>query len=489
MAVGPSNKGSGKLKRTNIDPRIGGTRGDAGFAGKAGKSGLGVAPGNAIAEAKRAKNRTNIDPRIGGQKNDAGFSGKAKGLSAFGKAFSIALAKGPNTAFTFGGKKYKAVKKHEGKGPSASRVEDKSISAASSVKGKRDTTNTKKGSDADSGKKLIDTFFKTKTKTKAKKKPTNSGGQRLGQRKAGGMMKKAVGGIIRQKRKVGFSRDETPIGTFYKPVIKYEKISEKMKREIDVLKSSMKKEGVTANQKKELKKLIDAKKAGIKATKQSMFSRRPSSTIPTARGSQEDAKTRKETEGYQRAKKVLKVADQRIKRKAGGIMKAKDGTAVMKAFLGSFAVKQGIKTLTKNQKEMLMKMPQEKRSTILKKLKDANKPSINKNKLAVATAIPTAVVATAFRKDKKGKAKAKRKEDKVSQADIIGKGSKKGRMGGGMMKKYNQGGGMKKYNAGGFPDLSGDGKVTQKDVLMGRGVVKKRGGGIAIKGNNFKGTF
>ena len=52
-----------------------------------------------------------------------------------------------------------------------------------------------------------------------------------------------------------------------------------------------------------------------------MFSRRPSSTIPTARGTQEDAKTKKETEGYQRAKKVLKVADKRIKRKAGGLTK------------------------------------------------------------------------------------------------------------------------------------------------------------------------
>ena len=28
-----------------------------------------------------------------------------------------------------------------------------------------------------------------------------------------------------------------------------------------------------------------------------------------------------------------------------------------------------------------------------------------------------------------------------------------------------------------FPDLSGDGKVTKKDILMGRGVVKKRRGG------------
>ena len=28
-----------------------------------------------------------------------------------------------------------------------------------------------------------------------------------------------------------------------------------------------------------------------------------------------------------------------------------------------------------------------------------------------------------------------------------------------------------------FPDLSGDGKVTQKDILMGRGVVSMAGGG------------
>ena len=32
---------------------------------------------------------------------------------------------------------------------------------------------------------------------------------------------------------------------------------------------------------------------------------------------------------------------------------------------------------------------------------------------------------------------------------------------------------------GGFPDLSGDGQVTQKDILIGKGVIKKRNGGIA----------
>ena len=39
---------------------------------------------------------------------------------------------------------------------------------------------------------------------------------------------------------------------------------------------------------------------------------------------------------------------------------------------------------------------------------------------------------------------------------------------------------MKKRNEddqGKFPDLSGDGQVTMKDILMGRGVLKKAGGG------------
>ena len=30
-----------------------------------------------------------------------------------------------------------------------------------------------------------------------------------------------------------------------------------------------------------------------------------------------------------------------------------------------------------------------------------------------------------------------------------------------------------------FPDLSGDGKITMKDILIGRGVVKKKDGGLA----------
>ena len=67
---------------------------------------------------------------------------------------------------------------------------------------------------------------------------------------------------------------------------------------------------------------------------------------------------------------------------------------------------------------------------------------------------------------------------------------------------------MKKAMGGAFPDLSGDGKVTQKDILIGRGVIDKpekkakkgamikmrdggqfRGCGAQIKGKKFKGIF
>ena len=44
--------------------------------------------------------------------------------------------------------------------------------------------------------------------------------------------------------------------------------------------------------------------------------------------------------------------------------------------------------------------------------------------------------------------------------------NRRGAMGGGMMKR-----GM--YKKGSFPDHSGDGKITKKDVLMAKGVIPK----------------
>ena len=70
------------------------------------------------------------------------------------------------------------------------------------------------------------------------------------------------------------------------------------------------------------------------------------------------------------------------------------------------------------------------------------------------------------------------------------------RGGGSAMKKrvMKRGGGsaMKKrvkMQKGGFPDLIGDGKVTRKDILKGRGVKLKRGGTTSVsKGNPHKRT-
>ena len=51
------------------------------------------------------------------------------------------------------------------------------------------------------------------------------------------------------------------------------------------------------------------------------------------------------------------------------------------------------------------------------------------------------------------------------------------------------GGTYKRKDGGGFPDLTGDGKVTKKDILKGRGVPGfSRGGGLAIQGLGFKGV-
>ena len=62
-----------------------------------------------------------------------------------------------------------------------------------------------------------------------------------------------------------------------------------------------------------------------------------------------------------------------------------------------------------------------------------------------------------------------------------------GMMKGGMAKKGYMKGGMTKkgYAEGGkseFPDLNKDGKVTQADILKGRGVKGKKAGGMAKKG-------
>ena len=49
------------------------------------------------------------------------------------------------------------------------------------------------------------------------------------------------------------------------------------------------------------------------------------------------------------------------------------------------------------------------------------------------------------------------------------KGGRVDKMGGGMMKRTM----LKKGSK--FPDMSGDGKITKKDILIAKGVIKKPG--------------
>jgi len=44
-----------------------------------------------------------------------------------------------------------------------------------------------------------------------------------------------------------------------------------------------------------------------------------------------------------------------------------------------------------------------------------------------------------------------------------------------------------RFNKGGFPDLDGSGDTTMKDILIGRGVIKKAKGGIMDRENYYKG--
>ena len=72
--------------------------------------------------------------------------------------------------------------------------------------------------------------------------------------------------------------------------------------------------------------------------------------------------------------------------------------------------------------------------------------------------------------------------DPFKPGKVKDKGPNVGDAGGSTTKNKNtKTGKAVKLAKGGFPDLSGDGKVTQKDILMGKGVIKMKKGGIVKK--------
>ena len=82
--------------------------------------------------------------------------------------------------------------------------------------------------------------------------------------------------------------------------------------------------------------------------------------------------------------------------------------------------------------------------------------------------------------------------EKPNMLDVAGGAKTVNVKGGGLMEatKRLKAQGLKK---GGFPDLSGDGKITMKDILMGRGVVKKpkkkaMGGSMTLEKGKLKGV-
>ena len=108
----------------------------------------------------------------------------------------------------------------------------------------------------------------------------------------------------------------------------------------------------------------------------------------------------------------------------------------------------------------------------------------------------SSVLESTMNKAKNGKfTKAKVKKEKLDSV-IKGKEPPHGSKVPESMKEYYKEAAKQKkeakqpgYKKGGFPDLSGDGKTTMKDVLIGRGVIKKaRGGGLAIQGTQFRGV-
>ena len=85
--------------------------------------------------------------------------------------------------------------------------------------------------------------------------------------------------------------------------------------------------------------------------------------------------------------------------------------------------------------------------------------------------------------------------DRIRDLDLIDAGKKvdlKGKKAGGLTEAtaklkaqgLKKGGPAKKKKKKKFPDMDGDGKVTMKDILIGRGVIKKAKVGMQMKGTS-----
>jgi hypothetical protein len=103
-------------------------------------------------------------------------------------------------------------------------------------------------------------------------------------------------------------------------------------------------------------------------------------------------------------------------------------------------------------------------------LDDIDESSLRTAKIEVQQENPIKVTIKKKPKKKSKKDEAILKAEKQRRARAKNKAKPMGKKNGGVVKMKD----------GGFPDLTGDGKVTQADVLKGRGVFK-RGGSVNKK--------
>jgi len=157
------------------------------------------------------------------------------------------------------------------------------------------------------------------------------------------------------------------------------------------------------------------------------------------------------------------------KKKQGGLMAPKDTKKKKnKGPAGGPKPKKKTKGLADLLKRKFQGIPETPLPTFNKK----KKPKLEKEKLLPERKVPPG--------------------EKPNMLDVAGGAKTVNVKKGGLMEatKRLKAQGLKK---GGFPDLSGDGKVTMKDVLMGRGVIKKpkkkaSGGSMTLKGGKIKGV-
>tara|TARA_R110002096_G_scaffold179239_2_gene356201 strand:+ start:1 stop:1086 length:1086 start_codon:yes stop_codon:yes gene_type:complete len=272
-------------------------------------------------------------------------------------------------------------------------------------------------------------------KAKKTKRTTNAAGQRMGQRKAGGIIKAKNGTLTDKAYEKAKAREEGGRVSVTDVELALKSIGETSA-------------SVSPTLLKKAKKL--AKEIGGRFSKKDM---------DMALKSLSRQRTYENSVGKKKKPNLSQ-------RKAGGVIKAGKGKIIGKMF-------KEVKDYAKKPKQP-----------------DAIDRIIKKYPKTAAVSAVAVMSPAAFKikKEKKdiGKDKKRKEKKNVSQADIIGKGSKKGRMAGGMMKKYTKGG-MNKYNKGSMlGDLNKDGVMSgyeqkRQDAITTAMGNKKMGGGMAKK--------